>query len=357
MEEEITSPKRVRLDSNRLEHPIFGSPVEKLPSNRFPSFLQIVNNVRFLKSQGLMSNLEIYKYVADDLVKTWESAYVVPIINRKTLADKLNTEVEKKMKYVTKNLDKILDVNNPEKRTNFVSEVNKVFNISKCSCFVNKETKEEIVPSNCVCKHKIINLDCYAQQMFKTLQIFVSEEDKLKFSKMVDDLEKKSPKKRSPQASSSSTSPEENIYEKKYLPTNQRLRPVRPINYNMSLDEEVPDIPKETPINWDHVIETCIAQGNKPYAIMKIVNSMIVALKLPPHLIWSQSTLRRRIHDLYARNAERHGELFTELKVIGFDERKDQTLQKNGKSEPEKHLTFTNEQDYVDQATIQGPNR
>ena len=93
------------------------------------------------------------------------------------------------------------------------------------------------------------------------------------------------------------------------------------------------------------------------YAIMKIVNSMIVALKLPPHLIWSQSTLRRRIHDLYARNAERHGELFTELKVIGFDERKDQTLQKNGKSEPEKHLTFTNDQDYVDQATIQGPNR
>merc|ERR1712016_521700 len=105
----------------------------------------------------------------------------------------------------------------------------------------------------------------------------------------------------------------------------------------MSLDEEVPDISKETPINWDHVIETCIAQGNKPYAIMKIVNSMIVALKLPPHLIWSQSTLRRRIHDLYARNSERHGELFTELKVIGFDERQDKTLQKNGKIEPEKH--------------------
>ena len=317
MDEETTPPKRGRMDSNRVDHQVFGSPVEKLPSNRFPTLIQVVNRVRFLKSQKLISNREIYNSVADDLIKTWESAYVVPIINKKTLADRLDTVVEKKIKYANKNLNIIMDVNKPEKKTNFLSEMSKVFNISKCSCFVGRETKEEIIPSNCVCEFKIINLDCYAQQMFRTLEIFVSEEDKVKFSKMVEDLEKKSPKKHSPQASSSSTSPED-IYEKKYLPTHQRPRP---INYNMSLEEGVPDIPNETQINWDPVIEACIAQGNKPYGIMKILNSMIVALRLPPHLIWSQSTLRRRVHDLYARNSVSHGELFTELKVIGFDER------------------------------------
>ena len=351
MEEEITSPKKARLDSNRVDHPIFGSPMKKLPSNRFPSFLQILNHVRFLKSQHLMSKQDIYNTVADDLIKTWESAFVVPILNKKTVSDKLKKEVEKKINHVSQKLSKIL-----ENKNDFVSEMSKVFSITKCTCFVEKETKEEIIPSNCVydIKNKIINLDCYGHQMFRTLEIFVSEEDKLTFSKMVETLENQTPKKQSPPpASSSSTSPADNIYQKKYLPTHERPRP---INYNMSLEEEVPEIAKETQINWDPVIETCIAQGNKPYQIMKIINSMIVTLQLPPHLIWSESTLRRRIHDLYARNSERHGELFTELKVIGFDERQDKTLQKNGKIEPEKHITFTNECDYVDQATIEGKN-
>ena len=113
MDEETTPPKRGRMDSNRVDHQVFGSPVEKLPSNRFPTLIQVVNRVRFLKSQKLISNREIYNSVADDLIKTWESAYVVPIINKKTLADRLDTVVEKKIKYANKNLNIIMDVNKP----------------------------------------------------------------------------------------------------------------------------------------------------------------------------------------------------------------------------------------------------
>ena len=47
---------------------------------------------------------------------------------------------------------------------------------------------------------------------------------------------------------------------------------------------------------------------------------------------------------------------FGQCQTGACDERQDKTLQKNGKIVPEKHITFTNESEYIDQATIEGEN-
>ena len=136
-----TSKKSPRMDHNMMGHPVFGDLVEKFPEFRFPTFLQVLNRVRFLKKNQHLNRLDsfrpIYKLVACELDTIWNEAFVVPVVNSHSLATKIEKEVEKKLKFVTGNLAKILNPNHPEKLTAQLSEMKKVFNITKCTCFLN----------------------------------------------------------------------------------------------------------------------------------------------------------------------------------------------------------------------------
>ena len=81
---------------------------------------------------------------------------------------------------------------------------------------------------------------------------------------------------------------------------------------------------------------------------------MIVATRLPKTFLLSESTVRRKVKALYAKNSEDYADLKTELKVLGYDERDDITIQAKGPSKSEPHITFTDERDYVDHGTIVG---
>ena len=81
---------------------------------------------------------------------------------------------------------------------------------------------------------------------------------------------------------------------------------------------------------------------------------MIVATRLPKTCLLSESTVRRKVKQLYAKNSEYHGDVVSELTVLGYDERKDWTIQANSKKVQEKHITITDESDYVDHGTIEG---
>ena len=133
-----TSKKSPRMDHNMMGHPVFGDLVEKFPVFRFPTFLQVLNRVRFLKNQQvnrLDSFRPIYNLVACELDSIWNEAFVVPVVNSHALATKIEKEIEKKLKYVRSNLATI--TNHPEKLTAQLSEMKKVFNITKCTCFLN----------------------------------------------------------------------------------------------------------------------------------------------------------------------------------------------------------------------------
>ena len=233
------SSSRSRSDSNRPDHPVFGNHEKKPLSERqrFSTYLQVVNRARFLKGQLTVkpspsAKRGIYSVVADELISTWQSAYVGPVMAKNSLLTKLDREVEKTIHRVRSAP--------PSKPEDFLSEMGKVFNIALCKCFVDKQTIEEIVPSNCVCNNKIVNLGCYAQQMFRTMEIFVSEEDKAEFGPMLNELEKsQTPSKSKP--ITPKISPEDD-YKKKFYPTQQRPRPLAGA-YNMSLEEK--SVPEE----------------------------------------------------------------------------------------------------------------
>ena len=133
-----TTSKSPRIDSNMMGHPVFGNLLENpLPQNRFPSYLQVLNRVRFLKSQRshrLDPVRPIYNLVGNELSTIWKDAFVVPVVNSHSLATKLEREIEKKIQYVSVRLATM--VKNPEKVTAQISEMKTLFSITKCTCFL-----------------------------------------------------------------------------------------------------------------------------------------------------------------------------------------------------------------------------
>ena len=139
MAEDKPTTSKSRLDSNMTGHPVFGDPLEKLPQFRLPTFLQLLNRARFLKKTQHLNREDslrptVYNVVASELETVWMEAFVVPVIDYKSLAGKLQREIEAKLKYVSKNRAKI--VNHPEKLTAEVSEMKKLYSITKCTCFL-----------------------------------------------------------------------------------------------------------------------------------------------------------------------------------------------------------------------------
>ena len=87
-----------------------------------------------------------------------------------------------------------------------------------------------------------------------------------------------------------------------------------------------------------------------------LTDSIIVATRLPKSYLLSESTVRRKVKQLYAKNSESHADVVSELEVLGYDERGDMTKQANGKEVKESHITITDERDYVDHGTVPKPH-
>ena len=80
-----------------------------------------------------------------------------------------------------KNCKRILE--SEKKKEELLSDLNKVFDIAKCRCFVDK-LKEQFIPSNCNCPNedKIINLETYTDQILdRDAKILLSESEINKF--------------------------------------------------------------------------------------------------------------------------------------------------------------------------------
>ena len=140
--EEPTASKSSRVESNMQEHPVFGNLVESLPSHRLPSFLTVINYVRYLKSQETTYHgrlRPIYNTVANDLIGIWESAFVVPVVNAHTLGGRMQSDVEKKIQQVRSSLKFFTDPKHPDRLSGELSNLKKVYNISMCKCFIKEE--------------------------------------------------------------------------------------------------------------------------------------------------------------------------------------------------------------------------
>lgn len=122
-------------------HPFFGEKIQTLPSDTFPTKLQIVNYVRHVidsSSQNRQSKIEKtekYDQIAEKLVSIWREAYVI-CFDPKYVSSKIQTEVSKLMVNVKKNLKNILE--NEEKKTAELSKLDTLFDIAKCRCFIKK---------------------------------------------------------------------------------------------------------------------------------------------------------------------------------------------------------------------------
>ena len=99
-----------------------------------------------MKSQAgsrLDPSITIFNQVAKDLASIWESAFVVPIITEKALAQKLKRDCEKKITMVRSSLKYITDSEHPDRLTSELSRMKKLYNISKCVCFVDTQHRQD----------------------------------------------------------------------------------------------------------------------------------------------------------------------------------------------------------------------
>ena len=127
--------------------------VEKFPEFRFPTFLQVLNRVRFLKKNQLVNRLDslrpIYNLVACELDTIWNKAFVVPVLNSHSLATKIEKDIEKKLNHVSRNLTAIVNPNHPEKLTTQITDKEqnyetstKIFVLNIIGCFLKMIPKE-----------------------------------------------------------------------------------------------------------------------------------------------------------------------------------------------------------------------
>ena len=143
-------------------HPLFGEKRRLLSDSTFPTKLQVLNYVRFVldsspKKQQLQNEkIEKYQEIASELIRIWEDVYV-KCLCVKYVREKIENEIVATILHVQRNCKRILQ--SEKKKEDLLSDLDKVFDIAKCRCFVDK-LKEQFIPSNCNCpqEDKIINL-------------------------------------------------------------------------------------------------------------------------------------------------------------------------------------------------------
>ena len=247
-EESGSGSKRPRVESSMDGHPIFGDLQEKLPSKRFPTMLNVVNHVRYLKAHRLADSVRIYNSVTDHLINVWTSAYAVPLMEKESIYQSVQKYTDEKLAYVRKT-SRLLKPENSGARESLISDMKRVFVISKCKCFINAETREEIVRTNCNCKRtdQIINLSCFGDQMFNLREIIIFEEEKAFFEeKLAENTNLSTPRKVHP-GPSASTPPIEDEYKVQYSET-ARARPVSFANF----DDSGLDLETERPVKYKY---------------------------------------------------------------------------------------------------------
>ena len=156
--------------------------------------------------------------------------------------------------------------------------------------------------------------------MFGFNQFIVSEEDKANFTQKVEEMEVTKSLSTLPMSAlptpPSSAKSSGGDYDRKFFPL-KRARPSSFGGFDPDVDmDSVPDPSEEQDqirMIMKPVIETMVSQGNRPFAIMKIWNSMVVALKLPESYLLSEYMARKIVSEVYQTNTDCHAEVVTEL--------------------------------------------
>ena len=103
---------------------------------------------------------------------------------------------------------------------------------------------------------------------------------------------------------------------------------------------------------FENTIQALIATGNTPRGIMKVLNSVILDLKLDKDFL-SVNNVKSRIDELYANKIDAHEDKLHNLTYLGYDEREDVTLMPNCKVKREPHMTVVDiNGDYVTHAAL-----
>ena len=75
-----------------------------------------------------------------------------------------------------------------DRKVEFLSKLNHIFDIAKCRCFKNKDKLEDFIYSDCKCpaENKLLNFDGYKVFMTdKTARILITEDEKIGFEKIL----------------------------------------------------------------------------------------------------------------------------------------------------------------------------
>ena len=100
-------------------------------------------------------------------------------VSENAVTQRIENEIVSQILYVRKT-PRLLK--NEAKKKELLSNLNNIFDIAYCKCFIDK-TKEHYIYSNCVCPdgNKIVNFETYTQQVFDNEAILLSEEEKTKY--------------------------------------------------------------------------------------------------------------------------------------------------------------------------------
>src|SRR5215475_750342 len=141
----LSSLKAVTHTRQSTEHSIFGFP-SKLPSKVLPTSLDVARHFLFLKSRPNCSNNDIYKIVAEEIIKLWNMASI-PTIQYQSVLKRVAQLID----YAAK-LCRSKSSSNLHKK--YVNSLTHLFDIAACSCPITNESENMEAGIVCTCSRE-----------------------------------------------------------------------------------------------------------------------------------------------------------------------------------------------------------
>ena len=281
---------------------------------------------------------KMLKDIAYNLISIWTAAFV-RCSHVDTVTRLLQSYILNEIHYVQKYRKKILS--DEEKRSSLIAKWNNVLDIAKCTCFVDK-IEEDCKYEDCKCsdENKLVNFPTYIDQVKNKSKLMLFEEEKSRYEAIF--------------SHANTTSKPKNIElpisEGPIIITTKRPRPQRDFYANLAtVLDDIDEISESTSQDksFNPVIEECMYQGVSAEGIMRILNTFILAKKLPDDFICT-TAVRTKMDSILTEKNEKH----SGLQYLAFDGRKDQTLFPKNQHIMEEHVTFIKENSYISHCAV-----
>ena len=363
--------KRVAAhDTRNQEGLLIGPALPELKENSLPTGKQIMGYFNYLKNQFYYNEAkqlssenrqDIWKKIAKRIHYIWWDIWSIPVFDINYITTLLTDK-----KYKCSLEPKFQEISKNQHRPNKLNEIEAIldncfFQIQKCKCYHSAKSIEEIRKMykkkicNCPPESQIPDreFDFFSRELFDRDNVQVFGIDKKANQEWQEEQEIMEESILHSAKKSKKMKQEEERIEKWQKEKDEQFLCVQLEESFEAQEDPMPKVENKQPILLDRYVSAAIRYGVSQKATYFLLNCVMLDIHAAidqgfslTDLWLSRSTIQNKIKETYAMKVQAHSEKHQKLRLLGFDEKEDETLTSDGIIK-EKHLTITSGDEYI----------